>query len=58
MAGIYLCWRFRGAKLKEIGKLYGISESGVNRSCERLERRLEKERHLEEEIQQMAEDLK
>ena len=58
MAGIYLCWRFSGAKLKEIGELYGISESGVNRSCGRLESRLEKDRHLEEELLQMAEDLK
>jgi len=58
MAGIYLCWRFSGAKLKEIGDLYGISESGVNRSCDRLESRLEKDRHLEEELQQMAENLK
>ena len=51
-------WRFSGAKPKEIGELYGISESGVNRSCGRLESRLEKDRHLEEELLQMAEDLK
>ena len=58
MVGIYLCWRFSGAKLKQIGNLYGISESGVNRSCGRLESRLEKDRHLEEELLQMVEDLK
>jgi len=58
MAGIYLCWRFSGAKLKEIGSLYGISESGVNRSCGRLESRLEKDKHLEEELLQVVEDLK
>jgi len=57
MVGIYLCWRFSGAKLKQIGNLYGISESGVNRSCGRLESRLEKDRHLEEELLQMVEDL-
>jgi hypothetical protein len=51
-------WRFRGAKRKEIGKLCGISGPGVNRSCGRLESRLEKDRHLEEELLQMAEDLK
>ena len=58
MAGIYLCWRFSGAKLKQIGDLYGISESGVNRSCARLESRLEKDQHLEEELLRMTEDLK
>jgi len=58
IAGIYLCWRFSGAKLKEIGKLYGISESGVTRSCGRFESRLEKDRHLEEELLQVVEDLK
>ncbi len=51
-------WRFIGAKLKEIGKLYGISESGVTRSCGRFESRLEKDKHLEEELLQMMEDLK
>ncbi|HPA58952.1 MAG TPA: hypothetical protein PLF39_03710 [Synergistales bacterium] len=37
---------------------HGISESGVNRSCGRLESRLEKDRHLEEGLLQMVEDLK
>jgi len=57
-AGIYLCHRFSGTRLKEIGDLYGISESGVNRSCGRLESRLGKDRHLEEELLQLAENLK
>jgi len=46
MAGTNLFWLLSGAKLKEIGNLYGISESGVNRSCGRYESRLEKDRHL------------
>jgi hypothetical protein len=57
-AGIYLCWSYSGARLKDIGDLYGISESGVNRSCGRFESRFEKDRHLEEELLQIAEDLK
>jgi len=33
-------WRFSGAKLKEIGKLYGISGSGLNCSCGRRKEEL------------------
>lgn len=37
MAGICLCWCYSGAKLREIGELYGIYESGVNGACNRFE---------------------
>ena len=58
MAGIYLCWRFSGAKLKEIGDLYGLTESGVNRTCRRLEGRMEKDRELKERVREIGEKLK
>lgn len=58
MAGIYLCWRFSGARLKEIGNLYGISESGVNRACWRLEGKMGKDKGLEEKLQQIGKKLK
>ncbi len=44
MVGIYLCWRFSGAKLKQIGNLYGISESGVNWACWRFENMMERDK--------------
>jgi len=58
MAGIYLCWRFSGAKLKEIGGLYGISESGVNRACRRFENMMERDNDLRERLRRLTEKLK
>jgi REP element-mobilizing transposase RayT len=58
MAGIYLCWRYSGAKLKEIGELYGISESGVNRACGRFENMIERDKDLREGLRRLAENLK
>ncbi len=58
MAGIYLCWRFSGAKLKEIGGLYGISESGVNRACHRFENMMERDDDLRESLMGLTEKLK
>ncbi len=57
-AGIYLCWRFSGAKLKEIGELYGISESGVNRACGRFEKMMERDEVLSERLKNLTEKLK
>jgi chromosomal replication initiation ATPase DnaA len=58
MVGIYLCWRYSGAKLKEIGELYGISESGVNRACGRFENMIERDKDLREGLRRLAENLK
>jgi hypothetical protein len=58
MAGIYLCWRYSGAKLKEIGELYGISESGVNRACGRFENMIDRDKDLREGLRRLAENLK
>jgi REP element-mobilizing transposase RayT len=58
MAGIYLCWRYSGAKLKEIGELYGISESGVNRACGRFENMIERDKDLREGLKRLAKNLK
>jgi len=58
MAGIYLCWRYSGAKLKEIGALYGISESGVNRACFRFENMMEGEKDLRERLRRLTGKLK
>jgi REP element-mobilizing transposase RayT len=58
MVGIYLCWRYSGAKLKEIGELYGISESGVNRACGRFENMIERDKDLREGLKRLAENLK
>jgi len=57
-AGIYLCWRCSGAKLKEIGELYGISESGVNRACWRFEKMMGRDKDLREKLERLTEKLK
>ena len=54
MAGIYLCHRFSGAKLKDIGNLYGISESGVTQARKRFEDAIEKNDSLKQEVLGMA----
>jgi REP element-mobilizing transposase RayT len=49
-AGIYLCHRFSGAKLKDIGDLYGISESGVTQAGKRFEETMKKDSSLEKRV--------
>lgn len=58
VAGIYLCRRFSGAKLKRIGDLYGISESGVTQAAKRFEKMMERDILLDGRLQKIAEELK
>ena len=58
VAGIYLCRRFSGAKLKRIGDLYGISESGVTQAAKRFEKMMESDILLEGRLRKIAEELK
>ena len=57
-AGIYLCHRFSGAKLKEIGDLYGISESGVTQAGRRFEEAMKKDVSLSRKIADIRKKLK
>jgi chromosomal replication initiation ATPase DnaA len=56
-AGIYLCHRFSGAKLKDIGDLYGISESGVTQAGKRFEETMKKDSSLEKRVVEIARKL-
>ncbi len=47
---IYLAKRFTDKKLKDIGLEFGISESGVSRTCSRLLKRIEKDKKLKKVI--------
>ena len=38
---IYICHKYSGARLKEIGNYFGISESGITRASQRFGERLE-----------------
>jgi REP element-mobilizing transposase RayT len=44
---MYLCQKYTGKKLKEIGLQFGIGESGVSQSCKRVAQKIEKEDHLQ-----------
>ena len=49
-AALYLCHRFSGRTLKEIGHYFGIGESAVSQASRRFEGRLEQERVLREKV--------
>ena len=57
MAGIFLCHRFSGAKLKEIGAIYGLSESGVSQASRRFEKAMEEDEDLRGKIERIKEEL-
>ena len=43
---IYLCHRYTGARLLEIGNLFGIGESAVCQNSRRFSERLSRDREL------------
>ena len=47
-AGIYICHRYSGAKLKEIGEMFRLTESGVTRASKRFEESIEDDKDLKE----------
>lgn len=47
---MYLCQRYTGKKLKEIGSHFGIGESGVSQACRRVSHRMEKDKTLKKKI--------
>ena len=52
-AGIYLCHRYSGAKLKEIGDLFLVSYSGVTQASRRFEAAMETDGRLREKIEEI-----
>lgn len=47
---IYLCHRFSGARLREIGEMFSLTESGVTRASKRLAEAMEGDRALRKKI--------
>ncbi len=47
---MYLCQRYTGKKLKEIGLHFGIGESGVSQTCRRVAQKTEKDKKLKKKI--------
>jgi chromosomal replication initiation ATPase DnaA len=57
-AGIYLCHRYSGSKLKEIGKLFHLTESGVTRASKRFDEAMERDKALKEKMGKIRGKLK
>ena len=52
LAGIYLCHRYSGAKLKEIGGLFLLLDSGVTQASRRFEAVMNGDVQLEKKIEE------
>ena len=57
LAGIYLCHRYSGAKLREIGELFHLSDSGVTQASRRFEASMEAEVQLAKKAGEIREIL-
>jgi len=55
---LYLCHRYSGAKLKEIGKLFGVRESAITEASRRFALRVEQDEALRAGVGKIKEDLK
>ncbi|WP_243373130.1 hypothetical protein [Geotalea sp. SG265] len=54
---LYLCHRHSGAKLKELGDLFQLSESGVAQASKRFKQDLDGDKQLKGKIQEVAKGL-
>lgn len=57
LAAIYLCHRYSGAKLKEIGDMFLLSDSGVTQASRRFEAAMEADGQLGEKIKEIRQIL-
>jgi DNA-directed RNA polymerase specialized sigma subunit len=53
----YLCQRYSGKKLKEIGLHFGIGESGVSQACRRAAQKIEKDKKLKKKIDRLEKQI-
>lgn len=54
---LYLCQRYTGEKLKDIGKHFGIGESGVSQACRRVAQRIDRDKKLKRKIGKIEKKL-
>lgn len=57
-AGMYFCHRYSGERIKEICKLYEVSESAITEAARMFPKRVEKNKSLAEQIEMVKEMLK
>lgn len=54
---MYLCQRYTGKKLKEIGLHFGIGESGVSQACRRVSQKIGKDKKLKKKIVKLEKQI-
>ena len=54
---LYLCQRYTGEKLKDIGKHFGIGESGVSQACRRIAQKIDRDKKLKRKIGKIEKKL-
>jgi len=54
---IFLCQRYTGEKLKDIGTYFGIGESGVSQACRRVKDKIRNDKKLERKITKIKKKL-
>lgn len=55
---IYCCQQFSGAKLRDIGAYFGISDAAVSQASRRLTLKCEKDQELKKVVRRLEEELK
>ena len=54
---MFLCQRYTGEKLKDIGTYFGIGESGVSQACRRVKDKIRNDKKLERKIAKIEKKL-
>jgi len=54
---MYLCQKYSGERLKDIGLCFGIGESGVSQAARRMAQKIEKDRKLEKKIAKIEKQI-
>ena len=55
---MFLCQRYTGEKLKDIGACFGVGESGVSQACRRVKDKIRKDKKLEGKISKIEKKIK
>jgi chromosomal replication initiation ATPase DnaA len=54
---MYLCQRYTGKKLKEIGLHFSIGASGVSQACRRVAHKIKKDKKLKKKIERLEKQI-
>jgi chromosomal replication initiation ATPase DnaA len=54
---IYLCQKYTGERLKDIGLHFGIGESGVSQAGRRMAQKIEKDKKLKKKIAKIEKQI-